>query len=168
MTEKWTDFVDDSCPTRLHKMYLAQVWGLAKKSKIQKSEFSLEVGGWISLGIFFGKSSQNSSKPVLICCSSIPCVFCLYALLKVVSYCDLRICVHGSDGFPHKKVWMCCELYPSLFCIFGFFLTLQSPLVKHTCILSHVFSNPASSEEENRGKNTGVCHSRTSVASSCG
>ena len=42
----------------------------------------MEVGGWVqvSLGIFVvvGKSSQNSSKPVLIFWSSIPCVFCLY------------------------------------------------------------------------------------------
>ena len=37
----------------------------------------------------FGKSSQNSPKPVLIFWSSIPCVFCLYSvytLLKVVGY----------------------------------------------------------------------------------
>ena len=37
-----------------------------------------------------GKSSQNSPKPVLIFCS-IPCVFCLYTLLKVVGYCDLSV-----------------------------------------------------------------------------
>ena len=42
---------------------------------------------------FFGISSQNSSKPVLIFWSSIPCVFCLYniILLKVVTYYDLGV-----------------------------------------------------------------------------
>ena len=47
----------------------------------------------VSLGIFFGgKSSQNSPIPVLICWMiSIPCVLCLYALLKVVSYYDLSV-----------------------------------------------------------------------------
>ena len=32
------------------------------------------------------KSSQNSPKSVLIFWSSIPCVFCLYTLLKVVIF----------------------------------------------------------------------------------
>ena len=47
---------------------------------LQKSEITMEVGGWIQVShwIFFGKSSQNSSKLVLIFWSSIPCVFCLY------------------------------------------------------------------------------------------
>ena len=39
------------------------------------------MGRWVSqlwIFVFLGKSSQNSPKPVLICCSSIPCVFCLY------------------------------------------------------------------------------------------
>ena len=40
-----------------------------------------------------GKSSQNSPKPVLIFWSSIPCVFCLYTLLKVVGYYDLSVLV---------------------------------------------------------------------------
>ena len=70
--------------------------------------------------------------------------------------------------FHTKKFGCAVSSIQVYFAFLDFFLTLQSPLVKHTCILSHVFSNPASSEEENRGKNTGVCHSRTSVASSCG
>ena len=91
---------------------------------------------------FFGKSSKNSSKPVLIFWSSIQCVFCLYTLLKVISYYECS--VHVSDGFP-KKVWMGVggwgELYPSLFWIFRIFLTLQSPLVylyrhRHTIALA--------------------------------
>ena len=53
----------------------------AKKTKFQKSEITMEVGGLVqvSLGTFFvGKSSQNSPKPVVIFWSSIPCVFCLH------------------------------------------------------------------------------------------
>ena len=62
--------------------------------------------GWVPLGIFFGKSSKNSPKPVLIFWSSIARVFCLYTLLKVVGYYDFQECsVHVSDGSP-KKVWM--------------------------------------------------------------
>ena len=49
----------------------------------------MEVGGWVSLGFFFCKASQNSPKPVLIFWSSIP--FCLYTLLKVVGYYDLSV-----------------------------------------------------------------------------
>ena len=67
----------------------------------------MEVGGWVqvSLGIFIvGKSSQNSPKSVLIFWSSIPCVFCLYILLKVVGYYDLSVLsMSVSDGFPKKK-----------------------------------------------------------------
>ena len=60
-----------------------QLRGFAKK-KIQKIRVYYG-SGWVGPGVtrnFFGggrgKSSQNSSKPVLIFWSSIPCVFCLY------------------------------------------------------------------------------------------
>ena len=66
-----------------------------------------------------GKLSQNSPKPVLIFCS-IPCVFCLYTLLKVVGYYDLSVLSMSVIGFQKKKLvggW--CELYPSfVFLIF--------------------------------------------------
>ena len=68
----------------------------------------MEVGGWVQVTRNFvtsGKSSQNSPKPVVIFWRSIPCVFCLYALLKVVGYYDFECSVHVSGGFP-KKVWM--------------------------------------------------------------
>ena len=70
----------------------------------------MEVGGWVGPGFtrnfFCGKSSQNSSKPVLIFWSSIPkYVFCLYTLLKVVSYYDLSVLSMSVMGFQ-KKVWM--------------------------------------------------------------
>ena len=57
----------------------------------------MEVGRWlqVSLGIFFfGKSSQNSSKPVLLIFWSSRahnmCILFVYTLLKVVSY-DLSV-----------------------------------------------------------------------------
>ena len=53
--------------------------------------------------LFVGKSSQNSPKPVLIFWSSIPCVFCLYTLLKVVGYYDLSVLSMSVDqGFQKK------------------------------------------------------------------
>ena len=77
--------------------------------KEKKIEITMEVGGrvQVSLGIFvfcFGKSSQNSPKPVLIFWSSIPCVFCLYIiLLKVVGYYDLSVLSMSVMGFQKKK-----------------------------------------------------------------
>ena len=67
--------------------------------------------GWVGPGLnlnFFGKSSQNGSKPVVIFGSSIQCVFCLYTpctMLKVVTYYDLSVLSMSVMGF-HKKVWM--------------------------------------------------------------
>ena len=55
--------------------------------------------------IFFGKLSQNSSKPVQIFWSSIPYVFCLYTLLKVVSYYDLSVLSMSVMGFQKKFGW---------------------------------------------------------------
>ena len=63
--------------------------GLQSK-KFQKSELTIEVGGGSRSHLeysFFGKSSQNSPKPVLIFWSSIPCVFCLYIHLHIVKSC---------------------------------------------------------------------------------
>ena len=81
------------------------------------------VGGYRSHSEFFGKSSQNSPKPLLICWSSIPCVFCLYTLLKVVRYYDLSVLSMSVMGFQQNKTfgwgvggWG--ELYP----FFGGFL----------------------------------------------
>ena len=60
------------------KSILLNLRGFAKKTKFQKSEFTMEVGEWSHPEFFFfSKSSQNSSKPVLVFWSSIPCVFCL-------------------------------------------------------------------------------------------
>ena len=65
------------------------------------SENTMEVGGWVqvSIGIFFGKSSQNSPKPVVIFCLYI------YALLKVLGYYDLSLLSMSVMGFQ-KKVCM--------------------------------------------------------------
>ena len=54
---------------------------------------------------FLEKSSQNSPKPVLIFWSSIPCVFCLYILLKVVGYYDLSVLSMLVMGFQKKFGW---------------------------------------------------------------
>ena len=62
----------------------------------------MEVGGWVqvSLGIFFifGKSSQNSPKPVVIFWSSIPRILSVYVLLKVVGYYDLSVLSMSVTG----------------------------------------------------------------------
>ena len=63
------------------------------------------MGGWVqvSLGIFFcGKSSQNSSKPVLIFWNSILSV---YTLIKVVSYYDLSVLSMSVMGFQKKSLY---------------------------------------------------------------
>ena len=52
--------------------------------------------------VVVGKSSQNSPKPVLIFWSSIPFVFCLYTLLKVVGYYDLSDLSMSVMGFQKK------------------------------------------------------------------
>ena len=75
---------------------------------------------------FFGKSSQNITKPVLIFWSSIQCELCLYTLFKAVSYYDLCVLSMSVMAFQ-KKVWMkgwvggWGVLYSSLFWIFEFF-----------------------------------------------
>ena len=70
--------------------------------------------------VLFVKSAQNSPKPVVILCSSIACILSVYALLKVVGYCDVSRSVHVSDGFQ-KKVWMDFELYPIFLGFLEFF-----------------------------------------------
>ena len=67
----------------LRNQILRECLGALKIKKILKSEFTMKVGWWGGLvgagltRIFCFKSSQNSSKPVLIFSSSIQCVFCL-------------------------------------------------------------------------------------------
>ena len=75
------------CLTQIY-FYTYTVKGFAKKTipKIRVYYGS----GWVGPGltrIFFFKSSQNSSKPVLIFWSSISCVFCLY--IYIVKSCSL-------------------------------------------------------------------------------
>ena len=91
----------------------------------------MEVGGWVTQNVFF-KSSQNSSKPVLICWSSTYHAYsvCIYrcTLLKVVSYYDLSVLSMLVMGFQ-KKDWM--DGVSSIRVYFGFLenvLTMQSPL----------------------------------------
>ena len=64
------------------------------------------MGPGLTWNFFFGKSSQNSSKPVLIVCSKwYTIVFCLYTLIKVVSYYDLSGLSMSVMGYQ-KKVGM--------------------------------------------------------------
>ena len=91
-----------------HPFYNNSVRGFAKKNNFKKSEFTTEVGGWVqvSLGYFFGKSSQNSSKAVA---DTLGVVYHLYSvvytLLKAVTYYDLSVLSMSVMGFQ-KKVWM--------------------------------------------------------------
>ena len=61
---------------------------------------------------------------------SIPCVFCLCILLKVVGYYDLSVLSMSVMGFQkslYGGVGAWGELYPSYFSVFlEFFSTLQS------------------------------------------
>ena len=61
------------------------------------------VGPGLTRNFLCGKSSQNTSKPVQIFWNSIPYVFCLYTLLKVVSYCDFSVLSMSVMGFKKKK-----------------------------------------------------------------
>ena len=82
----------------------------------------MEVGGWVGPGLsecVFGKSSQNTPKPVLIFWSSIPitmCILSVYTLLKVVGYYDLSVLSMSVMGFQKKFGWgvggFWSELYP--------------------------------------------------------
>ena len=76
------------------------------KEKKEQNLSLLHGSGWVGPGLarnfFLGKSSQNSSKPVLIFWSSTPCVLCLYTLLKVVSYYDLSVLSMSVMGFQKK------------------------------------------------------------------
>ena len=80
---------------------------LCKENKIPKIR-DYYGSGWVGQGLtriflVFGKSSQNSHKPVLIFWSSIPRVFCLYALHKFVGYYDLSVLSMSVMGFQKKR-----------------------------------------------------------------
>ena len=92
----------------------------------------MEVGGCSKSHseFFFGKSSQNTSKPVQIFWSSMPYVFCLYIhCYKVVSYYDLSVLSMSVMGFQKKSLdggWVGgVSSIQFFFLIFGIFLTLQ-------------------------------------------
>ena len=61
---------------------------------------------------------------------TVPYVFCLYALIKVVSYYDLSVLSMTMSviGFHTKKVWVGgVKSIQFFFGFLEFFLTLQSP-----------------------------------------
>ena len=77
----------------------------------------MEVGGpGLIRNFFVGKSSQYSPKPVglLIFWSSrpIPCVLCLYTLLKVVGYYDLSVLPMSVKS----SIQVCCVCLDFLLC----------------------------------------------------
>ena len=78
------------------------VKGLCKVKKIQKSEMTMEVGGWVhvSLGKKIGKWSQNCCILVLI----FGVVYHVYCdtLLKVVGHYDLSVLSMSVKGCQHK------------------------------------------------------------------
>ena len=53
-----------------------------------------------------------------------PCVYCLYTLLKVVSYSGLSVLSMSMMSFQNKVGWFVSSIHV----YFGFVLTLQSPL----------------------------------------
>ena len=83
------------------KTPVLSIRGFAKKTN-SKNPGLLWKSSSQSEFFFFGKSSQNSPKPVLTFWSSIPCVFCLY-IAKSWWLLRFECSVHVSDGFPKKK-----------------------------------------------------------------
>ena len=67
------------------------------------------------------KKLENRPLLVLTFSHSIPCVFCLYTLLKVVSHYDLSVLSMSVDGVGG---WM--SFIHFLFGFFAILLTLQS------------------------------------------
>ena len=86
---------------------------------------TIEVGPGLTRNCFlFGKSAQNSPKPLLILCSSrMPCVFCLYrpTLLKCVGYYDWSVLSISVMAFQ-TTVWMGCGWVGGVSSIHFFFI----------------------------------------------
>ena len=112
------------------------VRGLAKK---RNSKNPILLWKWVagsrshSEFLFFGKSSQNSPKPVLINYFVVYHVYsvCIY-IAKSCWLLWFECSVHVSDGFPKNKFGrgrMGVVSSIQVFGIFGICLTLQSPLL---------------------------------------
>ena len=91
------------------------------------------MGPGLTQIFLLGKSSQNSTEPVLILWTIVCHLFCFY-IVKSCSLLSFEYSVHVSDGFPKKSCldgggW--CELYPVIFWIF---LSLQNPLMMSDCV----------------------------------
>ena len=73
---------------------------------------------------------------MLIFWSSIPCVFCLYTLLKVVGYYDLSVLSMSVMGFQKKFGWGWVDGVSSiqllLLDVWPFFLLCKAPQRGHT------------------------------------
>ena len=63
------------------------------------------MGPGLTQNFSFGKSSQNSPKPVVIFWSSIPlCILSVHPLLKVVGYYDFSVLSMSVMGFQKKSL----------------------------------------------------------------
>ena len=84
---------------------------MQRNKKFQKSEITMEVGGWVqvSLGIFFLENhpkippNQYRYFGVVYHMYSV-CIYC--TLLKVVSYYDSSALSMSVMSFQKKKVWV--------------------------------------------------------------
>ena len=85
------------------------------------------MGGSRSQSEFFwgGNRPKIALKPVLISWSSVPCVFCLYTLLKVVGYYDVSVLSMSVMGFQQQQKfgwgWVGVSPIQFFFSIFGIF-----------------------------------------------
>ena len=74
----------------------------------------MEVGGWSHSKVVCEKSSQNTSKPVLIFWSTM-CILSVYTLLKVVTYYYLSVLSLSVMGFQKKLGWAPSKFILELF-----------------------------------------------------
>ena len=106
------------------------VRGSAKKKNPQIRDYY--GSGWVGPGPTRNFCVENSPKPVVIFVSSVPCVFCLYALLKVVGYCNLSVLSMSVMGFQKKFGWIWA--LPN-FCL-PFHATIQISITKCSSSIS--------------------------------
>ena len=63
------------------------------------------MGGWVQVSLGQRKLLENRPKiPAQMFWSSIPCVFCLYRLSKVVNYYDLSVLSMSVVGFKKNSL----------------------------------------------------------------
>ena len=99
------------------------------------------MGPGLTRNIFLVENLHKIT-PVLIFWSSIPCVFCLYTLLKFVGYYDLSILSMSVMGFQKKKfgwVWVGGVSYIQFFGDFRNFFNFAKSLIQSRRYKLHHF-----------------------------